>query len=66
MIDILAGELGRNVTTAVVVSGVLALLIVAGVGVAWWRAGRWVNAGRRSMRTLGAEHRFLAAGEEPD
>jgi len=57
MLQDLAGDLQRHLLTAVLVSGVIALVIVATVGLVWWRGKRWVrerghglHANREPMR----------------
>ena len=64
MFQDLASDLERHLLTAVLVSGVLALVIVAAFGVAWWRGRRWVRdrgTGARSTR----EPLHFSQGEGP-
>lgn len=58
MLQDLASDLERHLLTAVLVSGVLALVIVATVGLVWWRGKRWVRERGSGLRTDREPMRF--------
>jgi len=62
MIDEIARGLEGHVMTALLVSGALALMIVAGVGVIWTGGRRWVRA-RGGMPTLGNRQMVHHSGD---
>jgi hypothetical protein len=51
MLQDLASDLERHFLTALLVSGVLALVLVATVGLVWWRGKRWVRERGNGLRT---------------
>ena len=64
MIDEVAQGLESHFMTALLVSSALALLIVAGVGLAWTGGKRWVRA--RGIPTLRSGHTMRFSGDRSE
>lgn len=62
--DQIINGLQGQFTTALFVSGAIALLIVAAVAVVWWRSRHWVERGRTSLAT--ARHSALFTHQTDD
>ena len=65
MIEELANGLERNLMTALIVSGVLALLIVAAVGMIWLKGRRLVRDHRRNIHGPDGATMFSGRAEPP-
>lgn len=63
--DQIVNGLESQLTIAVFISGALALLIVAGVSLAWWRGRHWVNRSRASLATARHSTLFSQADDPP-
>jgi len=57
--------LESQLTIAVLVSGALAVLIVAAVSLAWWRGRHWVNRSRATLATARHSTLFSQADDPP-
>jgi hypothetical protein len=63
MVDQLVNGLEGHLATAIVISGVLALLIVAAVAFVWWRGRHWVDRAGASLAST--RHTLLSQMDGP-
>ena len=63
--DQIINGLESHFMTAVFVSGAIALLIVAAVGLVWWRSRHWVERGRTSLATARQTALFTNQTDDP-